>query len=96
MIVHDTPRPVSFRHFRRSSHCASTLPGAEGTAELLTFGARIGMREAWLQHRGTPREHFDLFDGVIARAVRAGSTEISPRDFVRDVVQAKRAAAVTP
>ncbi len=48
MIVFDTPRPMRFRHFRTTSHCASTLPGEEGTAELLAFGRRIGMREAWL------------------------------------------------
>lgn len=92
MIVHDTPRSTTFRFFTRTSHCSSTLPGDEGTAELLAFGRRIGLREAWLQNRGTETEHFDLFDGAIDRAVRAGSREITGRELIRLVVWPKRAA----
>lgn len=92
MIVFDTPRPVRFRHFRRTAHCASTLPGEAGTQELLDFARRIGLRAEWIQKPGTPGEHFDLFDGRIGAAARAGAEEIAPREFVRVVVQAKRAA----
>jgi hypothetical protein len=94
MIVHDRPRDLArgeFRSFRRTAHCASTLLGEEGTEELLAFGRGIGLRESWLQHRGTEREHIDLFDRAIARAVAAGSEEIEPREFVRRIVQYKRA-----
>lgn len=90
MIVHDTPRDVTFRRFKRTAHMASDLPGAEGTAELLAFAKRIGLQERWIQNRGTPTEHFDLFDAAIGRAIKAGSVEIERRDFVRRVVQTKR------
>lgn len=92
MIVFDTPRPVSFRHFQQTAHCASDLPGEAGTQELLTFGARIGLRASWLQKCGTETEHFDLFDGAIERARKAGATEIDPREFITRVVRPKRAA----
>jgi hypothetical protein len=91
MIVYDTPRRTTYRHFRSTAHCGSTLPGAEGTAELLAFGRQIGLREAWLQRRGDAAEHFDLFDGRIAAATEAGAEQITPREFIARVVQPKRA-----
>lgn len=90
MIVFDTPRAVRFRRFRVTAHMASTLPGEAGTAELLAFGRRVGLRVEWLQHRGEPREHFDLFDAAIERARDAGAVEIAPRAFIVEVVRAKR------
>jgi hypothetical protein len=90
MIVIDTPRPVRFRRFQRTAHCASTLKGDEGTRELLAFALRVGLREDWLQHRGTPREHFDLFDAAIERAIAAGAVQVTPREFVARVVLPKR------
>lgn len=93
MILIDPPSPVQFRAFRRASHCMSTLHGEAGTRELLAFGARIGLREDWLQKRGTPTEHFDLFDGAIERARQAGAVEVPSRELIRRVVAPKRAAA---
>ena len=92
MIVFDTPRPVNFRRFKMTSHCASTLPGAMGTTELLAFGYVIGLRSGWLQNEGTPTEHFDLFDGKIEAARRTSATEITPREFIAQVVRPKREA----
>jgi hypothetical protein len=94
VIVFDTPRPVRFRHYKRTAHCASDLPGEAGTRELLAFGKRIGLREGWLQHRGQPREHFDLFDGRIEAARKAGAVEIDRREMITRVVRPKR--EVTP
>ncbi len=71
----------------------STLLGAEGTTELLAFGARIGLKARWLQNRGEPTEHWDLFDGAIDRARRAGGAEeVTGRDLIERVVRPKRAA----
>jgi hypothetical protein len=69
----------------------SDLLGEAGTAELLAFGLRIGLQEAWLQNRGTPTEHFDLFDGAIPRARSAGAKEVAGRDLIARAVRPKRA-----
>lgn len=90
MILYDQPREVRFRgRTRVSSHMASDLLDG-GTAELLVFGKRIGLRERWLQHRGEDCEHFDLFDGAIERAIKAGAKLITPREFIHLCVKPKR------
>lgn len=58
MIIMDTPFEVRFRRFRRASHLVSTMPAEMGAAELLAFARGIGLRDSWLQHAGTAREHF--------------------------------------
>lgn len=93
MIVFDTPRPTGSGRFRRTAHMASTLPGEEGTQELLEFGRKIGLKPQWLQHKGEDKEHFDLFDGKIAHAKGRGAKELPPRDFWARTVLAKRAWA---
>jgi hypothetical protein len=92
MILHDTPRPVRFRKFRTTSHLMSDLVGAAGTAELDRFACSIGLRVEWRQNTGTETEHYDLFDGAIARAVAAGSVEVPARELITRVVRPKRAA----
>lgn len=75
MIVMDPPRPDTFRGRKiTTAHLVSTLLGAEGTAELVAFAKRIGMKEAWIQHRGEPHEHFDLMGSKCDAAVEAGAT----------------------
>jgi hypothetical protein len=71
---------------------ASTLLGEAGTAELRDFARRIGLRDAWLQRRGTPYEHYDLFGDRRQRAVRAGAVELDRRQMV-EVFRAKRTPA---
>ena len=92
MIIMDRPRTCHFRGWgHRTAHLMSTLPGDAGTAELLAFGARIGMREDWLQHRGQEREHFDLFNGRCDAAIKAGAEVVPPRRLV-EVIREKRSA----
>jgi len=59
--------------------------------ELLAFGARIGLRSAWLQVKPSG-VHFDLTDGKRAQALRAGALELETHSptWVR-VVHAARA-----
>lgn len=95
MILIDTPRRVVFRAFQTGSHMVSTLAGEEGTAELVAFAAELGLRVDWLQNKGEPREHFDVFDGVYKRALQRGAKPVSPRDVVA-VVQWKRELAKGP
>ena len=81
MIVFDRPRPVVFHHFRLTAHMISTLEAPWSTAEILEFGARIGLRAEWLQYRGHWKEHFDLFDESILRARDAGAIEVARRSM---------------
>lgn len=92
MILFDGPRAAGFRRFQRTAHCMSDVVGDAGTIELLAFARRIGLKPQWLQKRGTPTEHFDLFDGAIDRARDAGAAEVTGRDLIERVVKPKRAA----
>ncbi len=87
MIYIDTPRKVFFRNrARQSSHMASDL----NTKELIAFAKSIGLKEAWIKNRGEYKEHIDLFDGAIEKAIAAGAIVISPRDLVIKVMHPKR------
>ena len=56
---------------------------ADSTEELLTMADRIGVSRRWLQHAGTPKEHFDIALSKRALAVEAGAIEITWRDTGR-------------
>ena len=62
---------------------------ADTTDELLAFASRIGLRPAWIQYRGTPKEHFDVTAGKRWQAVRAGAIEITSAESVA-LMRAKR------
>lgn len=64
----------------------------DSTTELVAFGRRIRLREAWLQHPGRIEEHFDVTDPKRVEAVRAGAIEISFVDDLPALLQARRAA----
>ena len=95
MILIDEPRPVSFRRFKLGAHMISTYGGEMGTNELLRFGRRIGQRPSWLQKRGQPDEHFDVFDGRIEAAVQAGAMKVTSRELVEHIRAKRRARAST-
>ena len=91
MIVMDRPR-VWERGKRPSAHLVSDLTEpAAAQAELYDFAAELGLKEAWLQERGTAREHFDLWGGRLEAAREAGARTISHAAF-REVLKAKRDA----
>lgn len=74
MIVMDTPRWDTFRGRRIwTAHLVSTLLDEEGTAELLAFATRLGLKASWIQHQGEAKEHFDLMGGKVAEAEAAGA-----------------------
>ncbi len=66
----------------KSCHMCSDIAGAEGTAELVAFARRIGMREEWLQKPGTRHEHFDVFGKRRDRAVALGAREVNRVEIV--------------
>lgn len=52
---------------------------ADTTEELLTMADAIGVARRWIQHPGTPSEHFDICRSKRAAAVRHGAIEITWR-----------------
>src|SRR4051812_37876272 len=61
---------------------------ADSTAELLTMADRIGVARRWLQHAGTPKEHFDIALSKRAAAVRAGAIEVDWRFIGERLIRA--------
>lgn len=59
----------------RWSHLMSDEP-AGASRELISFAVRLGLRPAWIQHPGTPKEHFDLTDAKRDLALRLGARAI--------------------
>lgn len=68
---------------------------ADSTAELLAMADRIGVQRRWIQHPGTPKEHFDISLSKRALAVKAGAVEITLRETgerLRRSVESQRAS----
>jgi len=84
----DAPKRHRFRgRLIWSSHLM-----ADSSEELVAFARALGMKPAWLQNAGAPKEHFDVFGRARhAAAVRAGAHQVSSRDLVR-LIQRRRAA----
>jgi len=81
MIFFDPPTLFS-KKFGPSSHLESDKIGPEGNKELLKFGKLIGMKEKWLQKRGTPDEHFDIFGYKIELAKKAGAIQLTRKEAI--------------
>ncbi len=71
---------------------------ADTMEELLAFAKKIGLRAAWLQRqcrlaecRPCPHWHFDVTDGMRAKAVGHGAQQVSMAAF-GDVIRARRQA----
>ncbi|MBO0872636.1 MAG: DUF4031 domain-containing protein [Pseudonocardia sp.] len=72
VYVDDMRRPARVGRIRaRWSHLM-----ADTTPELLTFAARLGLRRVWIQHEGTPIEHFDVTDSMRAKALHLGAVPV--------------------
>lgn len=54
---------------------------ADSTDELLAMADKIGVARKWLQHPGTPREHFDIALSKRGLAVAEGAVEVSVREM---------------
>ena len=82
--------PTDWGHrFGPSSHLICDIAGAEGTFELTAFAHQIGMAPAWLQNRGTEKEHFDLFGPRIDWALSHGAELVHRRKIVT-IIREKR------
>jgi hypothetical protein len=56
---------------------------ADSTEELIEFAVKLGLRQGYIQHIGTWKEHFDVTQGKRAQAVRLGAVEIDAYESVR-------------
>jgi hypothetical protein len=86
-------RPQRYTHGvgrgRSWSHLISTLPGMDGTRELVAFAARCGLAPRWRQHKGQPTEHYDVTGVCRERALHLGAKEVDRKEFV-EAIRAKR------
>lgn len=67
---------------------------ADTTEELMAMADKIGVQRKWLQHAGTPREHFDISLSKRELALQHGALAITMSETGR-IVRAKR-ARMTP
>ena len=54
---------------------------ADTTEELLAMADTIGVKRRWLQHAGTPKEHFDICRSKRLLAIKAGAIRITQREL---------------
>lgn len=64
---------------------------ADTTEELLAMADRIGVARRWLQHAGTPGEHFDIAMSKRATAIAAGAIAMTCDDLARWRIAKRRA-----
>ncbi len=65
---------------------------ADTPEELDAVARRMGLRRSWLQHEGTPREHYDLTDPRRETALRLGALSITYPHGTAEVIARKRRA----
>lgn len=61
-----------YAYTRRWSHLL-----ADTSTELRAMAGRLGLSDNWLQHAGTPREHYDVTDSFRRHAIILGAVQIS-------------------
>ena len=90
MICIDTKDGQTQHAFgKEAAHLVSDVPGQKGTEELLDFARQIGCRGSWIQFRGQPKEHFDVWGTKLKAALRSGAEEVGAEGLVK-IIQSKR------
>jgi len=62
---------------------------ADTTEELFAMVDAIGVRRVWIQHPGTPTEHFDIADSKRELAIKKGARPVSTREMV-EIIRGRR------
>ena len=65
---------------------------ADTTEELLAMADKIGVQRKWIQHAGTPKEHFDICLSKRAKAIQHGALD-ADREKVVEIIRTKRERA---
>ncbi|GGA13891.1 hypothetical protein CYANOKiyG1_27390 [Okeania sp. KiyG1] len=60
------------------------------TEELIEFAAKIGLKEEWIQVRGTWHEHFDVSQSKKKLAIKHGAIPINSRGLVKMMKELKK------
>lgn len=58
---------------------------ADTSEELHEMAQKIGVARRWVQHPGTPTEHYDVCKEKRERAVRLGAEEITLRQIAQKI-----------
>lgn len=90
-IYVDTAR-IPARVGRHDARWCHLMSDQIDPTELHEFAARIGLRRSWFQAGQVPvHDHYDVTDGMRARAVAAGAVQLDLRGM-SETLQRKRAA----
>jgi hypothetical protein len=63
---------------------------ADSSAELEAMARAIGLAPAWVQYKGTWKEHYDLTEPRRRKAVALGALEVAAKAHVRDFLMPRR------
>lgn len=66
---------------------------ADTQEELIAMARRIGVNPKWIQHKDTPKEHFDICMSKRDLAIAYG-TEVIDRERLVEIIRTKRASMV--
>lgn len=69
---------------------------ADTREELDDFARRLGLRPSWIQHPGTPKEHYDVTDPVRVKALALGAVPITWKDAGRLFLARQRGEVFVP
>ena len=65
------------------------LDDEDALAELRAFAVRLGLNPKWEQRSGVGMTHFDLTEGMRAKALRHGAVEMTRREWGRLYLDAR-------
>ncbi len=85
----DDMHTSSMGHYGRMKMCHMI---ADTSAELLAMADKIRVNRQWIQHPGSPREHFDIAMTKRELAIKHGAIEISMREYAERVTDKENEA----
>lgn len=69
---------------------------ADTTEELLEMIDKIGVKRKWIQHPGTPNEHFDIAKSKRELAIKNGAIPIRYRKYAEMVLDRAKQYGIKP
>lgn len=79
----------AFHRYGRMKMCHML---ADTSEELHAMATRIGVPRKWVQHEGTPREHYDICSSARQKALVFGAQVVDSRG-IAEVLRRKRRIA---